>query len=153
MFCPRETELHEVEPMNFSFGNPKSIRRLQSGTPEQGMQKVEKDFGGQMDGALATFWQTNRQKMQWVNARILQTRQLADRFSYFVNCSLFDVLASYCCFSKLREVRKRLAGNCRKSIFAKTYTAFKLLKKRDLCSKPRFFTNLSSIFPVVSNFP
>jgi hypothetical protein len=64
MFCPRETELHEVEPMNFSFGNPKSIRRLQSGTPEQGMQKVEKDFGGQMDGALATFWQTKRQKMQ-----------------------------------------------------------------------------------------
>jgi hypothetical protein len=26
------------------------------------MQKVEKDFGGQMDGALATFWQTKRQK-------------------------------------------------------------------------------------------
>jgi len=71
--------------MNFSFGNPKSIRRLQSGTPEQGMQKVEKDFGGQMDEALATFWQTKRQKMWWDNARILQTRKLAGRFSYFVN--------------------------------------------------------------------
>jgi hypothetical protein len=139
--------------MNFSFDSPKSIRRLHSGTPEQGMQKVEKDFGCQMDEALATFWQTKRQKMRWVNARILQTRQLADRFSYFVNFSLFDVLASYCCFSKLREVRKQFAGNCRKSIFDKTYTAFKLLKKRDLHSKPRFFTNLSSIFPIVSNFP
>jgi hypothetical protein len=62
MFCPKETELCEVEPMNFSFGNPKSIRRLQSGTPEQGMQNVEKDFGGQMDGALATFWQTKSKK-------------------------------------------------------------------------------------------
>jgi hypothetical protein len=48
--------------MNFSFGNPKSIRRIQSGTAEQGMQKVEKDFGGQMDGALATFWQTKSRK-------------------------------------------------------------------------------------------
>jgi hypothetical protein len=44
--------------MNFSFDNPKSIRRLHYGTPKQGIQKVEKDFGGQMDGALATFWQT-----------------------------------------------------------------------------------------------
>jgi hypothetical protein len=48
--------------MNFSFGNPKSIRRIQSGPAEQGMQKVEKDFGGQMDGALATFWQTKGKK-------------------------------------------------------------------------------------------
>jgi len=68
MLCPRETELYEVEPMNFSFGSPKSIRRLHSGTPEQGMQKVEKDFGCQMDEALATFWQTKRQKMPWGNA-------------------------------------------------------------------------------------
>jgi hypothetical protein len=48
--------------MNFSFGNRKSIRRLHSRTPEQGIQKVERDFWGQMDGALATFWQTERQK-------------------------------------------------------------------------------------------
>jgi hypothetical protein len=55
-----KTVLYEVVPMNFSFDNPKSVRRLQSGTPEQGMQKVEKDFRGQMDEALATFWQTKR---------------------------------------------------------------------------------------------
>jgi hypothetical protein len=54
--------------MNFSFDSPKSIRRLHSGTPDHGMQKVEKDIGCQMDEALATFWQTKRQKVPWGNA-------------------------------------------------------------------------------------
>jgi hypothetical protein len=62
IFSLMETVLYEVVPMNFSFANPKSIRHLHSRTPEQGMQKVERDFESQMDGALATFWQTERQK-------------------------------------------------------------------------------------------
>jgi hypothetical protein len=32
--------------MIFSFGNPKSIRRLQYGTPAQGMQKSRKGLWG-----------------------------------------------------------------------------------------------------------
>ncbi len=70
-------------------------------------------------------------------ARILQIRQIASRFSFLDHCSLLVVLASYCCFSKLRKVRKRITENCRKTIFDKIYTNLNL-KKRDLRNKSRF---------------
>ena len=90
--------------------------------------------------------------MRCGDVRILQIPELADRFSYFVNCGPFDVLASYCCFSKLRKVRKHPTENCRKSIFDKCSEPGKLLRNRGLLAKPRFITILSPVFSIVSDF-
>ena len=123
-------------------------------TPQiQKARRVEKGFGSQKGGALATFWQRRRQQRRRDEPWLLPSRRPERRFSYFVKrCRLSAFASTFIC-RDLRSVREQPAKKCRKSNFDKRFNARKLLMNRGLAAKPRFIAMLSLVFSVVSDFP
>jgi len=113
---------------------------------------VEKGFGSQKGGALATFWQRRLEQRRRDEPLLLPIRRSERRFSYFVKRCRFSTFASIFVCRDLRSVRERPAKKCRKSIFDKRFNARKLLMNRGLAAKPRFIAMLSLVFSIVSDF-
>jgi hypothetical protein len=123
-------------------------------TPQiQKARRVEKGFGSQKGGALATFWQRRRQQRRRDEPWLLPSRRSERRFSYFVKRCRLSAFASIFIYRDLHSVRERPAKKCRKSIFDKRFNAWKLLMNRGLAAKPRFIAMLSLVFSIVSDFP